>query len=151
MLPFKKILAPTDFSQSSLKAVERAAELAAHFASELCLVHVHAPVPAMPPDLNYGFELPVYDDGALSRAEERLREVVEKSLSPDLMVRTFVQYGDPAREITRIAEEERLDLIVIATHGLTGWRHLVFGSVAEKVLRSAPCPVLTLRFPETEE
>ncbi|HUV14514.1 MAG TPA: universal stress protein, partial [Acidobacteriota bacterium] len=61
--------------------------------------------------------------------------------------RTMVSYGDPAKEIVRIAEEESVDLIVIATHGLTGWQHLVFGSVAEKVVRTAKCPVLTVRCP----
>ena len=59
-----------------------------------------------------------------------------------------IRYGDASREIVRIAREEEADVIVIATHGLTGWRHLVFGSVAEKVVRLAECPVLTIRVGE---
>jgi len=62
-------------------------------------------------------------------------------------VRQIVVLGGAADEIIRISGEEKVDLIVIATHGQTGWRHMVFGSVAEKVVRLAPCPVLTVRAP----
>ena len=58
-----------------------------------------------------------------------------------------MSHGDPAKEIVRIAIDENIDMIVIATHGLTGWQHIVFGSVAEKVVRFAECPVLTVRGP----
>jgi nucleotide-binding universal stress UspA family protein len=67
---------------------------------------------------------------------------------PDsVTVESLVVRGDPAVEIHRIAKERGVDLIVIATHGWTGWRHLVFGSVAERVLREAPCAVLSIRRP----
>ena len=62
-------------------------------------------------------------------------------------VRALVGRGDAAAEINRMATAEKADLIVLATHGWTGWRHLVFGSVAEKVLREAPCAVLSVRTP----
>jgi len=60
-------------------------------------------------------------------------------------IRSLLGRGDAAAEIGRLATEEKADLIVLATHGWTGWRHLVFGSVAERVLREAPCPVLSVR------
>jgi len=71
-------------------------------------------------------------------------------VSRELHVRQIVVLGEAADEIVRMSEEQRVDLIVIATHGQTGWRHMVFGSVAEKVVRLAPCPVLTIRAPHKE-
>ncbi len=68
-----------------------------------------------------------------------------------MRTRDLVTTGEPAPEILRIAAEEHVDLIVIASHGLTGWRRLVFGSVAEKVVRQAPCPVLTIAAPPEAE
>ncbi|MEJ2081744.1 MAG: universal stress protein, partial [Acidobacteriota bacterium] len=68
-----------------------------------------------------------------------------------IRTRTMVTHGDPAREIVRIARDEDADLIVIATHGLTGWQHIVFGSVAEKVVRTADRPVLTVRSRHSDE
>jgi nucleotide-binding universal stress UspA family protein len=62
-------------------------------------------------------------------------------------IRTLVARGEAASEVGRIAVAEKTDLIILATHGWTGWRHLVFGSVAEKILREAPCPVLSIRKP----
>jgi nucleotide-binding universal stress UspA family protein len=68
----------------------------------------------------------------------------------ELHVRQIVALGEAADEIIRISEETKADLVVIATHGQTGWRRLVFGSVAEKVVRLAPCPVLTIRAPHEQ-
>ncbi len=147
MLPFKKILAPTDFSEASIRAIEQAAELAKFFAGELCLVHVVEPMPATSPEFDYGFDVTGYEPGLYSSAEERLQEVLER-VPKEIKARAVIRYGDASREVVRIAREEEVQLIVIATHGLTGWRHLVFGSVAEKVVRLAQCPVLTLRLAE---
>lgn len=71
-------------------------------------------------------------------------------MKKDPAIRTIVGHGDVADEIVRIAETEKADLIVTATHGTTGWRRFVFGSVAEKVVRLAKCPVLTIRNPQEE-
>jgi nucleotide-binding universal stress UspA family protein len=68
----------------------------------------------------------------------------------ELHTHQIIVLGGAADEIIRIGEKEKVDLIVIATHGQTGWRHLVFGSVAERVVRLAPCPVLTIRVPHEE-
>lgn len=150
MLPFKRILAPTDFSDASLKAIDRAAEIAAFFKGELCLLHVVEPMPATSPEFDYGFDVSGYEPGLYSNAEERLQEILEKHSSGEVKVRTLLRYGEASREIVGFAEQESSDLIVIATHGLTGWRHLVFGSVAEKVVRLAPCAVMTFRFADPQ-
>lgn len=151
MLPFKKILAPTDFSQASLNAIARAVEVTEFFNAELCILHVVEPMPATSPEFDYGFDVSGYEPGLYSSAEERLQEVSGRFSSVGPRRRTLLRYGDAAREIVSLAEEEPFDLIVIATHGLTGWRHLVFGSVAEKVVRLACCPVLTFRFGEEDK
>ena len=82
-------------------------------------------------------------------AEERLNELVGEVTTPGTHIRTIAGHGDVASEIVRIAEKENVDMIVIATHGMTGWRR-VFGSVAERVVRLAKCPVLTTRVSQAE-
>ncbi len=147
MLPWKLILAPSDFSEASVMALKRASELAVHFESELLVFYAVPPVPTLPPDPSYAFELPEYEEALQSNAEERLQEVVERHVSEQVRVRSMVGYGDAASEIVRVADEVGADVIVISTHGHTGWRHLMFGSVAGKVVRHSGCPVLTIRAP----
>lgn len=151
MFPFRRILATTDFSDLSLGAFPIAVELASHFGAELLILHV------IPMDMPTPWDVPPYADfGLASRPspeyEAEVRKEVERRLTqlaakhaPGVTVRRLLGRGDAATEIDRLASEERADLIVLATHGWTGWRHLVFGSVAEKVLREAPCPVLSVR------
>ncbi len=147
MLPWKLILAPTDFSEASWTALKRASELAVHFESELLVFYAVPPVPILPPDPSYAFELPEYEKALQSDADERLQEVIERHVSDRVRVRSMVGYGDAASEIVRVADEEGADVIVISTHGHTGWRHLMFGSVAGKVVRHSGCSVLTIRAP----
>jgi universal stress protein A len=145
MLPIRRILAPTDFSDVSVDTVISASELARHFGADLLVAHVIPPVPTLPSDPHFNFEVPAYQEALRENAERRLREAVRSLVDGGIEARTMVTHGDPAREIVRIARDERVDLIVIATHGLTGWQHIVFGSVAEKVVRTADRPVLTVR------
>jgi universal stress protein A len=153
MLPFKKILCPTDFSQPSYEALKVANELALHFPAELYLVHILAPIPvitAATTPMSAGapttsFDVVLYEKELKGSAEKKLEEITDQRLSKELKVRSFLAYGKTADEIVRIAEKEKIDLIVISTHGETGFRHLIFGSVAEKVVRHAQCPVLTIR------
>jgi nucleotide-binding universal stress UspA family protein len=145
MLPVRRILAPTDFSDISVATVLQAGEMAEHFGAELVVLHVIPPIPTLPSDPHYNFEVPAYQEALRENAERQLTATVREQIQADIPARTLAAYGDPAREIVRIAEEEAADLIVIATHGLTGWQHIVFGSVAEKVVRTAKCPVLTVR------
>jgi len=153
MLPFRRVLVTTDFSDTSLEAIPLAVELVAHFSGELILLHVlpmDAPTPwDIPPYADFGLAtlpVPEYEAQVRQEVERRMALVAEKHAS-GVTVRRIVGRGDAAAEIGRVATEEQADLIVLATHGWTGWRHLVFGSVAEKILREAPCPVLSVRRP----
>jgi nucleotide-binding universal stress UspA family protein len=148
MLPFKKILCPTDFSEPAFAALKRAEELARHFEAELIVAHV---IPALPgphsfpdPQAPLNFDVPLFQQELAIKAEHMLKELVSHH---KVESRNMVTTGDAAPEILRIAQEEHVDLIVIASHGLTGWRRLVHGSVAEKVVRQATCPVLTIAVP----
>lgn len=78
-------------------------------------------------------------------AQERLNEIVRDLEQQSIISRAFVGFGDAASEIVRVSEQHQIDLIVISTFGKTGWRHLAFGSVTEKVVRLELCPVLTFR------
>jgi nucleotide-binding universal stress UspA family protein len=97
------------------------------------------------------FDVPLFQQELAVYAEKVLKELVSHQVSPEVRTRDLVTTGEAAPEILRIARQERADLIVIATHGLTGWRRLVFGSVAERVVRQATCPVLTIVAPEAAE
>ncbi|MFP4082154.1 MAG: universal stress protein [Candidatus Aminicenantes bacterium] len=152
MLPFKKILWPTDFSEPSFEALKAANELALNFSSKLYVVHVIAPVPvvAAPPGPT-SFNVGVYRTELEESAKKSVQEIIEKKISDKIEAQPVVVHGMAADEIVRVAEEEKVDLVVIATHGETGFRHFIFGSVAEKVVRTSPVPVLTIRAPEKKE
>ena len=145
MLPFRKILCPTDFSEPSYNALDAANELSLHFSATLVLVHVVPLVIDIPTSAD--FYTPSDVKTAQARAKEELQEVVEKRISEKVRIRTKVVVGDPGDEIVWMAADENADIIVIGTHGLTGWRRFIFGSVAEKVVRLAPCHVLTIQPP----
>jgi len=151
MLPFKKILYPTDFSEPSYEALKAANELALHFSTELYLVHVVSPAPIAEASSDFSGipDLSVLEEMETS-AKNSLQAIVNRRVPKELHTHQIVVLGGAADEIIRIGEKEKVDLIVIATHGQTGWRHLVFGSVAERVVRLAPCPVLTIRAPHEE-
>jgi nucleotide-binding universal stress UspA family protein len=152
MLPFKKILCPTDFSEPAFVALKRAEELARHFSAELIVAHVIPPLPgphSFPdPQADFTFDVPLYQQELAIKAEQMLKDLVSHH---KVGTRDLVTTGDAAPEILRIAQQEHVDLIVIASHGLAGWRRLVFGSVTEKVVRQATCPVLTIVAPPEGE
>lgn len=149
MLPLRKILCPTDFSEPSYNALNAANELSLHFSAALVLLHVVPLVIDIPTSAD--FYTPSDVETAQARAKEALQEVVEKRISEKVRIRTKVVVGDPGDEIVRTAADENADITVIGTHGLTGWRRFIFGSVAEKVVRLAPCPVLTIQSPPKED
>ena len=144
MLPFKKIVCPVDFSPASRHAVSQAVELAASSGAEILLVNVVPVLPAAPSDPNFVFEVPEYERALHADANRQLAALAAEAATEGIAMRTAVGHGDAGSEIVRIAREEGADLIVIATHGMTGWRHVMFGSVAEKVVRLAGRPVLTI-------
>lgn len=147
MLPFRKILCPTDFSDPSFEAMEVANELAMHFSAELHILHVVAPIPV---DVNDTMmQVPPYVLQHQQRLEksssEKLREEITGRISEKIAVHSHVVVGNAADQIVKLADDESVDLIVISTRGQTGLKRLVFGSVAEKVVRLASQPVLTIR------
>jgi len=145
MLPPKLILSPIDFSDPSHEALDVAGDLASRFDSELLLVHVVPVVPKLPSGVSI-FREGEYERELTQDAEKRLAELVEKHAAKGIRARSTVGLAnDAGMEIIRIAEHEHVDLIVIATHGMTGWRRLAFGSVTEKIVRAASSPVLVLR------
>ncbi|MBN2032421.1 MAG: universal stress protein [Deltaproteobacteria bacterium] len=150
MFPVKKILCPTDFSEPSLKGVKAAAEFAEKYSGDIILLHVVPPAHTLtPPAIPSGKIIEYYED--LTRfAQKSLNELMDEKFSKDHSVSARVVQGNPSDEIVGTALEEKIDLIIIATHGATGWRRFMFGSVAEKVLRMATCPVLIIPASEKE-
>jgi nucleotide-binding universal stress UspA family protein len=143
LMTFKKILCPTDFSDASRLAVRVAADLAARDHGELRLVHVVEVEPPLPTDPNVVMEGPEYE--RTLHADAQLDDLA--ACYENLTVSTIVGHGDAGDEIVRIARDEAVDLIVMSTHGRTGLDRVVFGSVAEKVVRHAHRPVLTIPAP----
>lgn len=146
MLPIRKIVCPTDFSEPSFKGINTGIELAEHFDAELVLVNVISPVPLMAgADAPTGFHIATVMQDMQASAENAISELIEEKVPRGLSARSTVVQGKPADEIVRIADEEEADMIVIATHGESGWHKFLFGSVAERTVRTASCPVLTVQ------
>jgi nucleotide-binding universal stress UspA family protein len=132
------ILAPTDFSEAATETVTAAFELAQTFGAKLSLLHViEVPVYAME------VALPLADLEQDARRE--LARLLPEAETAHVAVTRLVELGVPAQKIVDTATAEQVDLIVMATHGRTGLGHLILGSVAERVVRLAPCAVLTIR------
>jgi nucleotide-binding universal stress UspA family protein len=148
MLPIKKIVCPTDFSDPSYEGLKVAREFAEHFSAELILVHILFPGPIVPGVAEPGFHIPAALKAMQETAEKRLEDLSRQQMLENISVRTLVITGKPAYEIVNLADEENADIIAIATHGESGWQKFLFGSVTEKVIRMASCPVLTIRQPQ---
>ena len=137
----KKIIFATDFSDTSRDASYHALLLAQTFKAELKALHVFDPsvwnVPSLTTDASVG---------GPEEARQRGKDILEElAKSFDLEVETIFAEGDPGHEIVRVAEELNADLVVLGTHGLTGLKRIAIGSVAELVVRHAPCAVLTIK------
>lgn len=145
MLPINRILCPTDFSESSLEALEVAVEFARHFHAELLVVHVVSPVPTVAaPAGPIGFDVGAYQEGLSASAEQSLDQLLKERVPASIASRATVAHGDAAHEIIRLAQKNSVDLIITATRGASAWRVFMFGSVAERIVRASPCPVLTV-------
>jgi nucleotide-binding universal stress UspA family protein len=140
MLPISNILFPTDFSERAKNAFHLAAALARDHRATLTLLHVRE-IPALP--LAEFGAVPPVDVPSRTEVMDRLAafEPTDESISLEYLLAD----GSPAEEIVRVAEDRHCDLIVMGTHGRTGLGRLLMGSVAEEVMRKAPCPVLTLK------
>jgi nucleotide-binding universal stress UspA family protein len=149
LLSINKILCPTDFSEKSYRALEKAAAFADHFAAELIVAHIVAPVPTVSvPTHPAAFDVTEYQKHLYKESEKTLRELVKKRVPDNLEVKAHILEGNPADQINRIAEEESVDLIILSTHGHSAIGQLIFGSVADRVVRHASKPVLTIRVPD---
>jgi nucleotide-binding universal stress UspA family protein len=136
----------SDFSEPSRQAAKIAVELAEDFGAQLCLVSVVPIRPLLPHEAGFPFAVSEHKKLLQAHADEKLRQLAEQITAEGVNVRTILGRGDAADEIVRIAQQQNADIIiVIATHGMTGWRRVVFGSVAEKVVRLATTLVLTIR------
>ncbi len=145
-LQVSKILVPIDFSDYSKNALKYAAKFATTFNAKIYLIYVIEPV-IYPADFSMGqVALPAVDVDMNARAKEELEQLAKREIT-GLEVVSLIKTGKPFVEIVETALEEDVDLIIIATHGHTGIEHVLFGSTAEKVVRKAPCPVLTIREP----
>ena len=145
-LAIKKILAPTDFSPASQKALEYALRLATNFDCELTLLHVLEPATSPALAKSLAAPAPTFSEAEIADAEESLRGLVHVSRTAGVPgTRSKIRKGVATHEIVEAAKELDVDLIVIATHGYTGWKHFAIGSTAARVARAAPCPVLVVR------
>ena len=150
ILRLKKILVPIDFSETSKKAFQYALKFAEQFDCESTLLNVVEPISA-----TVGAPLAVegFPDAKdeLSVAERNLAALAaEWHTNGANPINSSVRIGHAPNEITKAAKDLDVDLIIIATHGYTSWRHLCIGSTAERVVRTAPCPVLVVREKEHE-
>ncbi len=152
MIKIKRILFPTDFSDFSKHALKYAKAFAREFEAKLYVLHVMEY--SIDPSLFYmkyfPMELPLTD--YYKKADDETKKELEALVSDEerkaYKIETVVVQGSPFQEIIQFAESAQIDLITIATHGRTGISHTFFGSTAEKVVRKAPCPVLSIRHPE---
>ena len=144
-IDIKRILLPTDFSSYSATATKYACELVTKFDAELHLLHTLEVHLASMPGFAMGLALPQYIQESRAAAEKALAGVLDPQWSAGRKVVRAVVEGSPREEIVRYARTQEIDLIVLATHGRSGLAHVILGSVAESVVRTAPCPVLTVR------
>ena len=152
MITLKNILVATDFSQASETALDYGRALARTFQAQLHVLHVVGHIPSAV----YGAEgfatpYPELQQEVEAAARRQLDELLIDSDQPPLPTSpVLITSISPAREIVEYAQRESIDLVVVGTHGRSAVAHLLMGSVAERVVRTAPCAVLTVRHPERE-
>jgi len=150
MLPVTKILCPSDFSDPSFRALTVADELARHFDADLFILHVVTSVPSLyysapvGAELYADFDVQKYQKNLVDEAYRRMEGIAAERIAPEVKLHKVVLNGDAPYQIVEYAKLISTDLIVISTHGHTGWRLIVFGSVADRVVKLAGCPVLAV-------
>lgn len=145
MITLKRILVPTDFSLPSQKALRHAIEFAKHYDCEVVLLHVLESAPFPPAFGLEGAPPTPMADQARSWAEQQLAKMAREEVPEKVRHRTLMRQGNPTQEIVHTAIQEDADLIIMATQGRSGLEQILLGSVAEKVVRKAPCAVLIVR------
>jgi universal stress protein A len=152
MIRLEKILFPTDFSPATDTARDYAIGLAREFDAELHLLHVMEDLAARLPEFGMGLAFPAFVADSATRLRDYEQQAIAQltEITPDGADRLrrcviAVKEGRTFEQITEYAQAHRIDLIVMGTHGRSGLAHVLLGSVAERVLQRAPCPVLTVR------
>jgi nucleotide-binding universal stress UspA family protein len=141
---FDNILVATDFSPNSQRAVEYAVQLAKRLSARLTVLHVvpepsplDYPMEGVPPE-----EVAAWQQEAAKRLDQQVAEAKREYVKVDCVQQTALS---PRDEIVKVATELPADLLVLSTHGLTGWKHFLIGSYAEKILEHAPCPTAIVK------
>jgi len=149
-MQFSKILVPTDFSDSARFALPFAVDLAQKYQAKLYILHVVEPI-VVPVDFAWGtYSYPDIEKQLSGFVEDSLAKILKEQIPPGIEAESSNLNGKSWREIVSFAKEQDMDLIVMATHGLSGLSHALYGSTTEKVVRKAPCPVLTVRHPDVQ-
>jgi nucleotide-binding universal stress UspA family protein len=147
MLNFNVIVVTTDLSDYSLRALPYVIGLAERFSAKVKLLCVHEPTPPLA-ELGWAScSMLEPGDAVLCRARKTLARIVEEQVPPGVEIESEVRTGNAVQTIVEFARQQNADLLVMCTHGRTGFSHALMGSTAEAVVRLAPCPVLTLRQP----
>lgn len=144
MINFQKILCPVDYSNCSINALTYAAKLAIKDAARLHLMYVKDEHITDYGGLKFDAEFN-HAEETVTGIEQKLRSSIPEEIGRRINVEILIRTGVPFEEILKAARDMEADLIVMGTHGRTGITHMVIGSVAEKVIRNAPCPVLCIR------
>jgi nucleotide-binding universal stress UspA family protein len=147
MFPIKKILGPTDFSEASRYGLRAAIEAAENLGAELIIVHVNVKPIILGTHVKSEVQSKVnmLMESLQPEVRQHLDKLIAELVPQKLCCNVRLVEGQPAEEITRLAKQEGADMIVMATHGHSGFNRFMSGSVAEKVVRMAHCPVLTVR------
>ena len=151
MIALKQVLVPTDFSETSDSALRYGKALAGAFGATLHVVHIVEQPYGQPWAVEaYGFSLATLQDEWIKDAKSRLAESLSDEEKTKIKAIATTVLGHPVMEILRYAADNAIDLIVMGTHGRGPLGKMVLGSVAERVVRRAPCPVLTVRTTERD-
>jgi len=149
MIPISSILWPTDGGEPSYKALEMAVMIAGKFNAGLYALQIVPPVPPLigtryAPMAIKGYDIPLYQQELLNKTENELSQLVSKKVPQEIKVVCEVKIGVPAEVIIEFAQENGIDLIVMATHGRTGLSRFMIGSVTEKTIRQSTIPLLII-------
>ena len=148
MISLKKILCPIDHSDCSKEALKYAVSFAMRDEAKLYLLHI-IDIRSFNESLN-AMPTQIPDNETLEQLRIKLLDCIPEEIRDDMDVEATVIQGIPFAEIISTAKKKEIDMIVIGSHGRTGLKHMMMGSVSEKVVRKAPCPVLTVRQPGHE-